>query len=126
FMDYFTSASLSEVVGAGLYNYFVRADLQLSEKSSVQATANYFMLEKGYLPGGVKVDKGLGTEFDFVFSYKVAKNLSVQVAWMFMLPTETLESIQGLAPNTGEFSHYAYVSLNFTPNFFKWSKPAGE
>lgn len=126
FMDYFTSATLSEVLGAGLYNFFVRADLKLSEKSSVQATANYFMLEKGYLPGGVKVDKGLGTEFDLVFNYKVAKYLSVQAAWMFMLPTETLEAIQGLAPNTGEFSHYAYVSLNFTPNFFKWSKPAGE
>ncbi len=126
FMDYFTSATLSEVLGAGLYNFFVRADLKLSEKSSVQATANYFMLEKGYLPGDVKVDKGLGTELDLVFNYKVAKYLSVQAAWMFMLPTETLEAIQGLAPNTGEFSHYAYVSLNFTPNFFKWSKPAGE
>ncbi|MBN1988361.1 MAG: alginate export family protein [Bacteroidales bacterium] len=126
FMDYFTSATLSEVSGAGLHNYFLRADYKVSEKSSVQATVNYFMLSKSYLPGGTKVDKGLGTEFDFVFNYKVAKSFAIQAAWMFMLPTETLEAIQAVTPDTGEFSHFAYISLNFTPNFLKWSKPVGE
>lgn len=124
FIDYFTSPDLKEVRWAGVNDYFLRADLKLNAKLSLQATYHYFMLNKPNLPnllppgGYSEVDPGLGSEVDFVGNYKFNPNFSIQAAFMVMLPSPTMEIIK-LAGTESELSYFGYLSILFTPKFFE-------
>ncbi len=124
-MDYFTSMQLAEVDWAGIVDFFLEAEYNFNDKANINAAIHNFSLHKPYIPainavGYEELDKRLGTEVDFIFNYRVSKDIAIQTAWMFMLPTESLEVFKG---NNSKFSHYGYVSFLFTPNFFKYQKP---
>lgn len=128
YIDFFTSKHLTEVDYAGLIDFFLRVDYSMSERAKLQAVVHNFMLEKPYIrtvePNGFeKVEANLGQEVDLVFSYKISKMFSVEGAWMVMLPTATLERLNGLNEGGSTFSHYGYISLLFSPNIFSFTKP---
>ena len=125
YMDYFTDMQMGEVAWTGIVDMYLRVDYTFSQKADIQARINNFSMEKPYLPPDVgqgfeKVGKRLGNEISILLNYKPAKNIAIQTAWMLMLPTETLKRLQG--DNT-RLSHFGYISLLFTPNFFTYSKP---
>jgi hypothetical protein len=125
YMDYFTTMQLIEVDGAGIIDFSLEAEYNFNDKANIHALVHNFSLHKPYIPainavGYEELDRRLGTEVDFIFNYRVSRDLAIQTAWMFMLPTESLEVFKG---TNSEFSHYGYVSFLFTPNFFRYSKP---
>lgn len=129
FMDYFTTMQLSEVKYAGFVDHIAGFEYSFSSKASFMSKVHYFNMRKTFLPdnsaqGYEEVNKYLGTEVDFIFSYKVSKCLVIESAWMFILPSETLEKLKSSVDT--QFSHWGYISLLFTPNFFKYSKPVSE
>lgn len=128
YMDYFLSKNLTEVDYAGLIDFFLRVDYSISERAKLQAVVHNFMMEKPYFrtvePNGFeKVEPILGQEVDLVFNYKVTKAFSLEGAWMVMLPTATLERLNGLSLGGSTFSHYGYISLLFSPSLFSYTKP---
>lgn len=128
FMDYFTTRHLTEVDYAGMYDFFLRVDYAFTSKASLQVTAHLFQMDKPFVRVAgptrfERVSKNLGTEVDFVFNYKVSKVLALELAWMFISPSSTLERFNSLAPGDSRFSQFGYVSFLLTPNFFKYSKP---
>jgi hypothetical protein len=127
FMDYFTTAVLSEVRYAGIFDYFLVAELSVRQKSSFQFSVHFYTTQKPYIPaqnalGYVAIDRSLGSEIDLVFNHRFTKEFSIQSAWMVMFPTETLEQLQGVGAGNSQFSHFGYFSLLFTPNFFEYRK----
>lgn len=125
FMDYFTTMDLREVKWAGINNWYFRADLSLNPKVSLQGTAHSFHLNKSYFPivnnnNFEKVKSYLGTEIDLVANYKHSSMLSMEATFMTILPGETLKKVK-LNGNNSEFSFFSYISLLFTPNFFKYN-----
>jgi hypothetical protein len=127
FIDYFTSMDLAEVNRAGINDLFITVDYKVNSKLTLQPKFHYFTLNKPYFPtvepeGFVKVNPDLGTELDIIANYRVNRIFSMEFAFMTIFPSKTLEAIK---MNGGEvkFSHFAYVSLLFTPRFFEWQKP---
>jgi hypothetical protein len=115
----------------GLGNFSARVFVYFSQKISadvkyhwMSATQDYepvTVKKKGDLPY-VKVDKTLGHEFDFTFNYKPFPAMEILAGYSFFLPTETMEIQSGLTPGTSKFAQYAYVQLQFRPQFFSSEK----
>ncbi len=125
FIDYFTSADLREVRWAGIHDLFVQGEYTISPKFNLQATLHYFMLNKPHLRVAgpdlySTVSKGLGTEIDLVMNYRVNQTLTLQFAFSTIFPTQTLKTLKLTGAPSSEFSYYSYLSLLFTPKFFKW------
>jgi hypothetical protein len=123
FMDYFTSVDLREVTWAGMNDLFLRVDYKVSSKFNLQATTHYFLLNKPNLKalwpfGYITVDKELGTELDLVANYRINSSFAIQLAFMSMFPSSTMELIK-LNGGEPEFSYFSYVSLLFTPKLFE-------
>jgi hypothetical protein len=116
---------------AGLTDLYARATVAFSEKVSLEATWRMFGLANGYLQAKptksnplpyVSVEKNLGNEFDFMGIYKPYKNFEVNVGYCFYLPTDAMETFEGLKTGTSEWAQFAYVMLTYKPNFFSTEK----
>lgn len=122
YMDYYTK--LKEMKDGGLVDLYAGCKYKVSPKWDAQLDYHYFSLaESGFLdaaaPQGYNsnVEKGLGSEFDLVLSYQLAKSFMVQGGYSFMLQTSTAEKLLGVTK--GEFSNWAYLSLVFKPHLFE-------
>jgi hypothetical protein len=127
YIDYFTAMDMSDLNSAGINDIFISADFKVNTKLTLQSIIHYFTLNKPYFPsanpdGFIKVNTTLGAEVDLIANYRVNKIFSMEFAFMSIFPTKTLESLK-LNGGEAQFSHFAYVSLLFTPRFFEWQKP---
>jgi len=130
YMDMFNS-QVTSGTSPGLTDLYARATVAFSTKASLEATWRMFGLAKEYLevknPAAgklpfTKVDKNLGHEIDLMFVYKPVKNFEVNAAYCFFLPTESMETLNGLKTGTAEWAQYAYVMLTYKPTFFNSDK----
>ena len=70
------------------------------------------------------MDKNLGMEIDFTFSYNLNKAVTLQAGYSQYLLTETTAAVKGLyrsngEPETRQTANWAYLMLTFKPNFLK-------
>jgi hypothetical protein len=115
---------------AGLSDLWGRATFTFAEKHSLEATYRWFSLDKGYLSVTdtknklpyTKVDKGLGSEIDLMYIFKVLPNFELNMAYCFFLQTKTMEMQRGLKEGTSKFAQYAYIMITYKPNFFSTEK----
>ncbi len=121
-MDYFTK--LKEMKDGGLIDIYAGYKRKIAAKWVAQLDYHYFSLaEAGFTdalaPQGYQEisDKALGSEFDLVISYQLAKSFMVQGGYSLMLQTATTEKLMGVA--NGAFSSWAYLSLTFKPRLFE-------
>lgn len=63
---------------------------------------------------------GLGTEIDLVFSYNVAKNVSLKAGYSQMFASESMQVLKG--GNHENTNNWAWVMIDFKPTFFKSNK----
>ena len=123
YMDMF-SAHVTTGTNAGLTNLYAQANVKITEKTRFEATWRWFRLAKGYLnkkDGALpytEVDKNLGHEIDLMVVYSPVKNLELNAAYCFFLPTESMNLLNGLKAGTSDFAQYAYVMLTWKPTFF--------
>lgn len=130
YMDLFSS-QIRDNLGPGLNQVFARGTITLNETMNIEATWRWFSLPNGYLPVDkpksgelpyVSVKKSLGHEIDLMYVWKPLKNLEVNAAYCFMLPTETMEIQRGLKPGTSKFANYAYLMITYKPKLFTTAK----
>lgn len=66
------------------------------------------------------MDSYLGTEVDFVTSYKLHKNLVLSAGYSQMFATETMEVLK--AGNKGNNNNWAWVMFSFNPQLLSFKK----
>ncbi len=127
YMDMFSS-HVTSGNSAGLRDFYAQATVRFTEKASLEATWRWFGLAQGYLnkkDGNLpytKVDKNLGHEIDLMVIYTPVKNLEMNAAYCFFLPTDAMNQLNGLKAGTSDFAQYAYIQLTYRPTFFNTEK----
>ncbi len=124
YMDYFTNI-LVHTKGAGLINPYLKNNIRLSERSSVDVDFHLFYLQNNYpdlagLPQTFgetlrSVDKYLGTEVDMTLNYSFNAFTQLTLGYSVMFGTESMEVIKG--GDKDEFAHWAFVMLRVRPKF---------
>lgn len=124
YLDYFTNFNPDNIKhdtkGVGLLDNYLKFKFKISQKSSIEADAHYFMLPNDYhydISDSSKVAKPhLGTELDLTYKYDYSKNISLSVGYSAMLGTETLKYLKG--GNEKKLASWAYIMITFKPVFF--------
>jgi hypothetical protein len=114
FMDYFRNFPSNTKQG-GLADYYFYLDYQFSKSVSVRNIGHYFQLAQ--TNPTTPNDKNLGYENDFVLKYKFSDWGTLESGYLFYLPTETLETMQGV-DNAG-FQQFLYIQLTLIPTLFQ-------
>jgi hypothetical protein len=122
YMDYFGKDIASENHGAGINNINIRIENTVTKKIKSQTTFHWFALDKEYLSATNKVDKYLGSEIDFMLSYKASSDISLQAGYSFMLPHKTLEIINEIPEGKSRFAQFGWLQVQFTPTFYSKTK----
>lgn len=67
------------------------------------------------LPGGTEMRPYLGTETDFVLTWRPKKYIQLDGAYCFMVADDAMFAVKG--PGTRTWNHFAYLMLKLTPSF---------
>lgn len=117
YMDYFRNFT-SHTNSAGLVDYYFYLDYKFTKAVSICNIGHYFQLAK--TNPVTPDDKNLGYENDLVLNYKFSDWGALEGSYLFYLPTETLNTIQGVE-NTG-FQQFVYIQLTLSPTLFNQQK----
>jgi hypothetical protein len=119
YMDYFTDFP-KQTLYAGLIDGYLKLKYALSEKWTLNLDYHYFMLEKKYIKTSSKykiVDPYLGSEVDLTATWKISKEVSLNMGYCVMNGTETMEAVKGGSRKS--FSNWGYLMLTFKPVLYK-------
>lgn len=126
YMDYFNGNASDITKGAGINDIFIKANFFLNEKHNLEATYHIFSLDKAYFlqtkKASIKYDKALGSEIDFLYTYKQSKTVNLSLGYSVYLPSETMENIHGFAKGDSKFAHFAYMMLTIKPVFLNYTE----
>ncbi len=114
FMDYYRDFP-SHTKQGGLADYYFYFDYKFTKLVSVCNIGHCFQLAQ--TNPETPTDKNLGYENDLVLKYKFNLWGSLESGYIFYLPTETLETMQGV--NNVGFQQFVYVQLTLTPTLFQ-------
>lgn len=125
--SYYTKYNTSE----GLNNLSFRATVFLNDKMSLEGKYHWFSMVYGHIPVTspkkgelpyTTVNKDLGTEIDLTFTYKPIQNFDLSIGYSCYFPTRAMEMLSNLKPGTAKFAQFAYLQINYKPNFFNSGK----
>ena len=117
YMDYFTGNSSDITKGAGINDFYIRANFNFKEKHNLEATYHLYNLDKAYVLGSL-INKNLGSEIDLVYTYKYNKIINLSLGYCTMLPNESMEYLSKIKIGESKFAQFAYLMVAFKPNFF--------
>ena len=112
FMDYFYVGN--HMNSTGLVDVFAKVSTKLSEKSNLSLFVHNFT---SYAEVAQDVDKQLGTELDLVYSYKLAKDISLAAGYSQMFASDGMEYLKNNFD--GNSNNWAWLMLTIKPTFFK-------
>ncbi|NVN93852.1 MAG: alginate export family protein [Bacteroidetes bacterium] len=122
YMDYFTGNSSDITKGAGVNDLYIRAIFDFKEKHNIEATYHLYNLDKAYVLVSSKasylIDKNLGSEIDFIYTYKYNKVMNLSLGYCTMLPNESMEYLSKINKGESKFAQFAYLMITLKPNFF--------
>ncbi|MCX6232305.1 MAG: alginate export family protein [Bacteroidetes bacterium] len=122
YMDYFTGTGSDITKGAGINDLFLRTSYDVSEKHNIELSYHWFYLDKSYIPvlhkASYSIHTFLGSELDFLYTFKHSKTVNLSVGYNVMFQGESLEYLHGIAKGESKFAQFAYLMLTFKPNFF--------
>jgi hypothetical protein len=123
FLDYFNDISKSTGNG-GLIDIFTGLVFSSLKKCDLEIVAHHFALHNKVInplsdPNALKIlKKSLGTEIDMVLNHQIYQPVNLKLGYSFILPTHSLEALNGLAPGKSNFSHWAWIMLTFNSVIF--------
>lgn len=123
FMDYFYVGNYMN--GPGLLDIYVPLKFK-KDKFSAALTPHLFMSTAqiyGMDSDGIAKDFSnfLGTEFDLVFSYEVAKSVKISAGYSQMIASESMNIVKSV-PNPKGNQDWAWIMVDIKPTFFKTKK----
>ncbi|MEG2666674.1 MAG: hypothetical protein RSA02_06650, partial [Bacteroidales bacterium] len=135
YLDYFVPDGFRDITqGAGLHQPYLRIKYQAFKKHNFELAGRYFALAHPYIQDKSlketdpnygkfqKFSRNLGGEIDFLYTFQVREDFSIQAGYSFYLPTTTLERLNGIAPKKSKFSEFAYLLLTYKPVLFDSEK----
>ncbi len=117
YMDYFYVA---DGFGSnGLMNIYVKSKYKLKDNLTLSLDAHRFALPNAVVDeNGKTLDKGLGTELDFVFNYAPTKVITIEGGYCSMFSTSTMVAAKVKnVRNADTFSSWAYIMISIKPEF---------
>lgn len=117
FMDYFYVGN--HINNVGLNNLFVNLTYKKG-KGSYVITTHFFSAAADVITPGLPakiMDKGLGTELDFSFSYRLNDITALSGGYSQLFATETMEALKGGSHKTT--NNWAWLMIAFRPVFIK-------
>ncbi|NDK55664.1 alginate export family protein [Pontibacter fetidus] len=128
YMDYFYVADPFGVDGnagrsPGLVDYFIRNRYKASDKLQFTLDLHEFyaankIADSELSPTGkAATTRRLGTELDVVANYSIFKNVAIEAGYATLFATDNLNLLKAPATTKQERGQWAYLMLNFTPDF---------
>jgi hypothetical protein len=117
FMDYFYVA---DGFGSnGLMDYYLKARHKLKDNLTLSLDAHRFVLPSAVMDeSGTALDKGLGTELDFVFNYGLSKAINIEGGYSTMFSSSTMLNTKVKNVKTADtISTWAYLMISIKPEF---------
>jgi hypothetical protein len=117
YMDYFYVA---DGFGSnGLVNYYLKSKYKPKDNLTLSLDIHQFALPTAVTNEvGTALDKSLGTEIDFVFSYAMTKVINIEGGYSSMFSTSTLTAPKVKnVKNPDSFSSWAYLMISIKPEF---------
>lgn len=122
FMDYFYVGNHANSVG--LFDVFIPFKYK-KDKFSAALIPHLFMSGAavyGFNSEGEEVNSGyLGTEFDLVFGYAIAKSVTISAGYSQMLASESMQVVKNEYNPKGS-QNWAWIMIDINPTFFKSDK----
>lgn len=118
FLGYMDQFAIPERHGAGINDLLLRANIGIGKNGVLEATIHQFNLPQSYLRDGTKVDKNLGQELDFTYSYKLDKDVALKGGFSTFFYTESMEQLKGITPGEGDTALFGWVMLVIKPTLF--------
>ncbi len=117
YMDYFYVADGFGT--SGLMDLYLRARLKAKDNFTMTLDVHKFNLANELTSeGGDKLDKALGTEFDFVLNYNLTKIINIEAGYSMMFSTDTMLSPEVKnVPDGSKTSSWAYLMISIKPEF---------
>lgn len=115
-MDYFYASSFANGLAPGLWNNQIGLYYKTSPKVDMSLNYHYFMTTKKLEVGDTKLDKGLGSEFDFQVNWSIMPDVKLMAGYSVMFGTKTMDAVKG--GNHKRWQDWGWVSINITPNLF--------
>jgi hypothetical protein len=114
YMDYFRNFP-SHTSQGGLVDYYLYLDYKFLESLSVRNIGHYFRLAQ--TNPTTPENKNLGFENDLVLKYKFKDWGAFESGYCFIVPAESLKTIQGTPVE--KLQQFFYLQLTITPTLFK-------
>lgn len=125
-LDYFNNLPKSTGNG-GIVDIFLRLKYIPVTNTSIGADFHFFSLQNNVIwktsPMGPEslLDKGLGQELDLYVSWDINKILNLRGGYSFYLVTDSMERLQGIAPDNSAFPTWVWLMITAKPVFFDTS-----
>lgn len=124
-MDMFTNIPWG-TSGGGLVDIYATIAYYPIKEIKLSMDYHFFSLQNNVLDNSTSVisylDKYLGDEFDFDFKWTIRKDISIAGGYCFILPTTSLEIIQGINLGQNKFSSFGWMMLTVKPTIFTSKK----
>lgn len=114
YMDYFYVGNHANNVG--LNDVYGKVQVPTGEKSNIALNAHYFSANADLAND---LGKGLGTEFDLVFSKSIAKYIKMNVGYSQMFATESMSAVKG-GTSSENTNNWGWVQLIVNPRLLTY------
>ena len=111
-MDYFYVGNHFNNVG--LVDLYVNATFKLNKNSSLHTAYHNFSAAAEFN------EKQLGSELDFVYSYKIQKYVSLKAGYSHLFPSSGMEILKG--NSDGNTNNWGWVMVTIKPTLFTSTK----
>lgn len=119
-MDYFSNMRAATSNG-GLVDLYGGLEYKLSDKFDISVDYHYFSLQNKVLDENElnePLKKALASELDLSCSIKLIKEVKISGGFSFLLPTESLEKIQGVESGSSKFAYWGWLMVTANPILF--------
>lgn len=123
-MDYYNAGNPYPAIG--LVDNYLTFGYKINSKLNLNLAGHWFLTPNkiNYIklsvidPTLARISNNLGQEIDFSFGYQILPFLNVSLGYSTYFTTELTGVLKGVKNMKGS-QHWAWVSLNVTPEFFK-------
>lgn len=119
-MDYFYASSFANGLNPGLWDNQLAIFYKPSKKVDLSLNYHYFLTTNEVIVSNVKIDKGLGSEFDFQVNWSIMPDVKLMAGYSFMLGSKSMDVVKGGYHKS--WQDWGWVSINITPKLFSTKK----
>lgn len=119
-MDYFYASSFVNGLNPGLWDNQFAIFYKPSKKVDLSLNYHYFLTANEVVVSNEKIDKGLGSEFDFQVNWSIMPDVKLMAGYSFMLGSKSMDVVKGGYHKS--WQDWGWVSINITPKLFSTKK----